>query len=55
MKTISHLELTDILRTELEKILAGPGVTWNMKGILNAFDRATAKTAFLVSDMEKKP
>jgi len=51
--TLDHLSVSNILRIELEKVLAGPGVTWNMKGILNAYDKALAVTAFKVSRLER--
>lgn len=49
---VTHFEMSKILRDELRVILQGPGVTWNLNGILNAYDRATAATAFRVGAME---
>ena len=50
--TLSHLEMSTILREELKATLQGPGITWNMKGVLNAFDRALVKTAFRTAEIE---
>ena len=36
----------EALRRQFEKMLQGPGITWNKQGILNAFDRAVAQVAF---------
>ena len=51
---LSHLEMSNILRDELATVLQGSGITWNLKGILNAYDRAVAVTAFKVVKMESE-
>ena len=36
-------DIMESFRTEFERILQGPGVTWNKQGMLNVFDKAMAK------------
>lgn len=36
-------DLMESFRAEFERILQGPGVTWNKQGVLSAFDKAMAK------------
>jgi len=45
---MSPYETCKILREELEALLKGPGVTWNLKGVLNQYDKAVASTAFRI-------
>ena len=52
MSVVSHAEMSKILRDELKNVLQGPGITWNLHGILNAFDRAMSATAWKVTDQE---
>jgi len=52
MSAVSHYEMSQILRDELKAVLQGPGMTWNLHGILNAYDRAVAATAFKVGERE---
>ena len=54
-KKLSHLDASLVLREEFEAVLTGPGVTWNLKGILNAYDKAMAKTAFRIAEIESQP
>lgn len=35
--------LIELLREELQTALKGPGVTWNLVGILSQFDRACCR------------
>ena len=51
---LSHLELTDTLREEFRKVLSGNDVQWNKHGIVAAFDRAVAVTAYRVADVERE-
>lgn len=36
-------KLVEYVREELEKLLSGPGISWNKVGIMSAFDRAWIK------------
>ena len=54
MHMVSHFAMSDMLRDELEKTLQGPGVTWNLKGMMTVYDRAVAKVAFQIMDLETK-
>lgn len=49
---VSNYDLTQLLRSELATLLRGPGITWNLAGILQTYDRACAITAFKVAAME---
>jgi len=44
MRRFAPYEWNDELRKQFDNVLQGPGVTWDKKGILAAFDRAVAKT-----------
>lgn len=46
----TYYEMSKLLREELKLVLQGPGVTWNLNGILSAYDRATAAASAKIVD-----
>lgn len=42
---MTTFEFTAELREQFTTLLQGPGVTWNLKGIENQFDKAVALVA----------
>ena len=42
---MTAFEFTAKLREEFESLLRGPGITWNLNGVMNTLDKAVALVA----------